>query len=371
MVIGHSLGELAAAQAAGVFGLEDGLRFVMKRGQALGSVPELGAMAAVFATQKRVQEAIEAYNETSDCAELNISVDNGVHQVISGPTAAVQAITERFEAEEVRVRPLNTSQAFHSVLVEPALEPLGKAYESVDVALPGVALVSNVTGRVLEDGETLDADYWRSHARNTVQFRRGIGALAELGVDLAIEVGPGAILGPLLSLVWPGPVDLPEPPATPPVLQSMTRPRSGELPAVSEDGFLRSVAGAYEAGLTICFDGLFATEERRKIELPGYPFQRERYWVEERQRRRTVDGHPLLGARHESPRGEVTFESEMSPSEPAWLNDHRVYDRVVMPGALYGAVAAAVALREGAAAVEVEDLQLANRDGVRPGRRER
>ncbi|MDE3268058.1 MAG: beta-ketoacyl synthase N-terminal-like domain-containing protein [Chloroflexota bacterium] len=358
VVIGHSLGELAAAQAAGVFGLEDGLRFVMKRGEALGSVPELGAMAAVFATQKRVQEAIDEFNTTSDCAELNISVDNGVHQVISGPTAAVQAIGERFESEEVRVRPLNTSQAFHSVLVEPALEPLGKAYDSVAVGLPEVALVSNVTGTVLEQGETLDAEYWRNHARNTVQFRRGIGALAELGVDLAIEVGPGAILGPLVSLVWPGPVDLPEPPKTPDVLQSMTRPRSGENPAVSEDAFLRSVAGAYEAGLTICFDGLFATEERRKIELPGYPFQRERYWVEEKQRRRTVDGHPLLGVRHESPRGEVTFESEMSPSDPAWLTDHRVYERVVMPGAIYGAVAAAVALREGSASVEVEDLQL-------------
>ncbi len=358
VVIGHSLGELAAAQAAGVFGLEDGLRFVMKRGEALASVPELGSMAAVFATQQRVQEAIDAYNADSDCAELNISVDNGMHQVISGPTAAVQAIGERFEAEEVRVRPLNTSQAFHSVLVEPALEPLGKAYESIDVALPEVALVSNVTGKVLQEGETLDADYWRSHARNTVQFRRGIRALAELGVDLAVEVGPGAVLGPLVALVWPGPVDMPEPPNAPAVLQSMMRPRSGEPPAVSEDAFLKAVAGAYEAGLTICFDGLFAAEKRRKIELPGYPFQRERYWVEEKQRRRAVDGHPLLGTRHESPRGEVTFESEMSPSDLAWLSDHRVYDRVVMPGALYGAIAAAVALREGAASVEVEDLQL-------------
>ncbi len=379
VVIGHSLGELAAAQAAGVFGPEDGLRFVMRRGAALGSVPEAGSMSAVFAAPARVQEAIDAYNASSNCADVNISVDNGVHQVISGPTAAVQAIGERFESEEVRVRPLNTAQAFHSVLVEPALEPLGLAYDSVAVSLPSVALVSNVTGRALEQGETLDADYWRSHARSAVQFRRGVGTLAELGVDLTIEVGPNAILGPLVGLVWPGPVDLPQPPAVPATLQSMTRPRNDDAAAVSEDSFLRAVAAGYEAGLAVSFGGLFAGEARRRIDLPGYPFQRERYWVDEKRRSRAADGHPLLGARHESPRGEVSFESEMSPSDPAWLADHRVYERVIMPGALYGAMAAAVALNEGAAAVEVEDLQLqtamvfaqANEDGdgARAGRR--
>ena len=360
VVIGHSLGELAAAQTAGVFGLEDGLRFVMKRGQSLGSVPELGAMAAVFASQQRVEEAISEYNATSDCADMNISVDNGVHQVISGPALAVQAMVERFEAEEVRVRPLNTSQAFHSALVEPALDLLGTAYGSVAVSLPSVAMISNVTGRALEEGETLDADYWRRHARQTVQFRKGIGALAELGVDLAIEVGPGAVLGPLLSLVWPGPVDIPEPPEAPVVLQSMTRPRNEEPASVSEDAFLNAVAGAYEAGLEISFAGLFANEERRKIELPGYPFQRERFWIEESRRRRVTDGHPLLGTRHESPRGEVTFEAEVSSNDPSWLADHKVFERVIMPGAMYGAMAAAAALKEGAGSVEMEDLQLHN-----------
>ncbi len=358
VVIGHSFGELAAAHTAGVFGLEDGLRFVLKRGDHLASVPELGAMAAVFASKEKVEEAIGEYNATSDCADMNISVDNGVHQVISGPTVAVQAMAERFEAEEIRFRPLNTSQAFHSVLVEPALEPLGRAYEGVAVSRPSVALVSNVTGRVLGEGETLDADYWRRHARNTVQFRRGIGALAELGVDLAIEVGPNAVLGPLMSLVWPGPVDIPEPPDAPIVLQSMTRPRNDEPSPESEDAFLAAVAGAYQAGLDISFNGLFAGEERRKIELPGYPFQRERYWIEESRSRRAADGHPLLGARHESPRGEVMFEVETSPSNPSWLADHRVYDRVIMPGAMYGAIAAAVSLKEGAVSVEAQDLQL-------------
>ena len=123
---------------------------------------------------------------------------------------------------------------------------------------------------------------------------------------------------------------------------------------------MRAVAGAYEAGLPIDLTGLFAGEERRKISVPGYPFQRSRYWVAATQRRRPGDAHPLLGAKHESPRGEVMYETEMFPSDPQWLRDHRVYGRVVMPGAVFGAMAATVPLAEGGGAGAVEELQLHN-----------
>ncbi len=380
VVIGHSFGELAAAQAAGVFGLEEGLKFVLKRGDALASVPELGSMAAIFETPERVEAAIRDYNSTSDCADLSISVDNGFHQVISGPTTAVQAVAERFEAEEIRVRILNTGQAFHCVLVEPALDEVENAYEGISASPPSIAMVSDVTGRVMEEGEVPDSKYWRRHARQAVQFRKGIGALVELGVDVAIEVGPNAVLGPLVSLVWPGSADVSDAMEAPIVLQSMIRPWDDIPTPESEDVFVNAVAGAYEAGLPISFAGLFAGEERRKIELPGYPFQSERYWVDGSRRRSVADGHPLLGVRHESPRGEVMFENEMFASDPPWLADHRVFGRVIMPGAMYGAIAAAVSLKEGAGgSVDVEDLQLhsplvfgqesAEDDGARDGRR--
>ena len=355
VVIGHSLGEYAAAQAAGVFTLEDGLRFVAKRGALLASVPELGSMAAVFAPQDKVAAAVRAHNAASDGPQLGIGVDNGTHQVISGPTAAVQALSERFESEEVRVRPLRTNQAFHSVLVEPALDDLEAAYGSVTASPPSVALVSNVTGRVIEPGEPLDAPYWRRHARQAVQFRRGVGTTAELGVDVVIEVGPHAVLGPLVSLLWS---DVAGNAGEPVVLGSMLRPSDDPTLPDRDEAFLEAVAGAYEAGLTMSFPGLFAGEARRRIELPGYPFQHERHWVESPRHRRTGAGHPLLGTRHESPRGEVLFETEMFPSDPSWLSDHRVFGRVIMPGALYGAMAAAVSRCEGAKSVDVEDLQL-------------
>ena len=355
VVIGHSLGEFGAAYAAGAFGLEEGLRFVAKRGALLASVPELGAMAAVFAPRDEVTAAVRAYNAESENAVLCIAVDNGIHQVISGSTADVQALSERFEAKEVQVRPLRTNQAFHSPLVEPVLEQLERAYADVSIAPTTVALVSNVTGSRVGIGETLDGQYWRHHAREAVQFRSGMDALAQMGVDLVIEVGPNAVLGPLVSLAWPGVSDGNE---APPVLESLLRPLSGIVSPDFPDGFLDAVAGAYQAGLEISWTGLFAGEERSKIELPSYPFQRRRHWVDAPRRSRASSDHPLLGTRHESPRGEVFFETEMDASDPAWLSDHRVFGRVIMPGALYGAMAAAASLAEGAQAAAVEDFQL-------------
>ena len=142
------------------------------------------------------------------------------------------------------------------------------------------------------------------------------------------------------------------------MLASLRRP-SGNEAVPASDGFVEAVAGAYQAGLPVRFEGLFAGETRRRIPLPGYPFQRQRHWLEAPKRRRGGDGHPLLGVRHESARGEISFETEVLPSDPAWLDDHRVFGWVVAPGALYGAMAATAALAEGGAAV-VEDLQLHN-----------
>lgn len=357
VVIGHSLGEFAAAHKAGVFSMEDGLRFVAKRGSLLGSVPELGGMAAIFAPKGEVAAAVEEHNASSDGVGLCVAVDNGVHQVVSGPVSDVEAISGRFEADEVRVRVLR-NQAFHSALVEPALDELEEAYRDVKFSAPELDLISNVTGRVIGAGDDIDGKYWRRHARNSVEFQTGIDTMAELGVDLVIEVGPNAVLGPLVSMAWPSATQSGQATKEPSVLASLLR-NYDELPFDEyDDGFVAGVAGAYEAGLSIRFEGLFAGESRRRISLPSYAFQRERYWVEAPRRKRVSMGHPLLGERHESPRGEVLFETEMFPSDPAWLSDHRVFGRVIMPGALYGAMAVSAALSEGAEVVEVEDLQL-------------
>ena len=134
-------------------------------------------------------------------SNLCVAVDNGVHQVVSGPLTDVEAISQTFEAKDVRVRPLR-NQAFHSPLVEPTLDELEAAYSTVNFSDPKLALISNVTGATIGAGEKLDGDYWRRHARNSVQFKRGIESMVDMGVDLVIEVGPNAVLGPLVAMNW-------------------------------------------------------------------------------------------------------------------------------------------------------------------------
>ena len=355
VVLGHSLGEIAAAHTAGVFGLEEGLRFAAARGALIGALPGDGAMAAVFAPPSRVGSVLEEHGAATGGSGPSIAADNGAHQVVSGPRAAIEALIERFEVDDVRVRRLRKSPAYHSAMVEPALDDLEAALGEIAFAPPSITVVSNLTGRAVEPDTVLDAAYWRRQAREPVAFRTCVETLAGLGVDALVEIGPHSVLGPMTVLAWPESADSDGPPA---VVSSLRQPHP-DIPAAETGGaFVAAVAEAYEAGLPVRFEGLFAGEERRRLALPGYPFQRERHWVEAPKRRRPSAGHPLLGDRHESARGEITFETEVFPSDPAWMSDHRVFGRLVAPGALYGAMAASASLAEGTGSVMVEEFQM-------------
>ena len=356
VVLGHSLGEIAAAHTAGVFSLEDGLRVAALRGSLVGALPGDGAMAAVFAPASRVAEALDEHNAASPGVGVCIAADNGAHQAISGPANEIDAILERLEAAGVRVARLRRSPAYHSAMIEPAMDDLEAALSQLSFARPSLTFVSNLSGRTVGSGEALDAAYWRRQMRAPVAYRACVETLAGLGVDAVVEIGPHAVLGPMTTLAWPDAGGV----AEPAVVSSLIRPATGEDPPApgSGGGFVEAVAGAYEAGLPLRFDGLFAGEERRRIALPGYPFQRERYWVEAPRRRRPGTGHPLLGVRHDSASGEISFDSELFPSDPAWLGDHRVFNRLVVPGALYGAMASSACTADNPGAVVVEDFQM-------------
>ena len=362
VVMGHSLGEIAAAQAAGVLSLEDGVRFAAARGVLMARLPEPGAMAALFAPEERVAEAVAEQNAASDGPGLSIAAYNGAHQVVSGPVATVEGIAKRFEQEEIRVRRLRSGAGYHSALVEPALEDLEAIVKRLEIRPPSLALVSNVTAQLVGPDTKLDEAYWRRHAREPVAFSRSVARLAEIGVDVVIELGPHRVLGPMAALAWS---QLSEgngiaggrarPPA---VIQSLVRASSDGGVSRPASGFAEAVAAAYEAGLAVSFAGLFAGETRRRISLPTYPFQRRRHWLDVQKRRRGGAGHPLLGDRHESPHGEVLFETQMFLSDSGWLTDHRVFGRVVAPGALYGAMAVSAALAARPDLTVVDGLQL-------------
>ena len=281
VVVGHSLGEIAAAHAAGVFSLEDGLRFASARGRILGDLPSAGAMAAIFAPESKVAQAVAKWNGSHPGTDLCIGVDNGTHHVVSGPREAVHALSDELEAAGVNVRRLRPSPAYHSALVEPGLDEMEATIASLTVADPVIPLISNLTGQPVES--RMDGAYWRQHARQPVAFRECVETLANLGVDAVIEVGPHAILGPLVSLNWPDGLGDVEPPV---VLQSLLRPSFDGSEPGRADAFVQAVADSYRAGLPVDLRGLFAGEERRRISVPGYPFQRRRYWATAAQRRR-------------------------------------------------------------------------------------
>ena len=354
VVFGHSLGEIAAAQAAGVFSLEDGLRFAAARGAHIGAVPGAGAMAAVFAPADDIAAVVDEHNAASAGIDVSVAVDNGAQQVISGPADAIDTILERFESEGTRVARLRKSPAYHSAMIEPALDGLQASIREIPFAPPSITLLSNVTGAAVAPDAILDTAYWRRHARERVQFRSCVEELGSLGVDAVVELGPHAVLGPMTALAWPGSAG--EPPA---VVASLMRPRADTPAADTEDAFVAAVGAAYEAGIPVQLEALFAGESRRRVSLPGYPFQRERFWAARRRRRVAVD-HPLLGNRHDSARGETAFDTEIHPTDPAWLGDHHVFGRLVAPGALYGAMAASVAAEAGEKSVLIEDFQLQN-----------
>ncbi len=347
VVVGHSLGEIAAAQTAGALTLEQGLRYAAVRGELMGTTRSDGAMAAVFAPASRVAAVVAERNAESEDAALSLAVDNGPQQVISGPSADVEAAQAVLEAEGVKVVRLRRGPASHSALVEPVLDALEAAAGEIMPSPPPLSLplVSNITGLPLEEDDRMDAVYWRRHVRSPVAFRQSVETLAEMGVDAVVEIGPHAILGPVVSMNWLGA-------APKAVLASLRRPprplrqAQDEGPmADTSGGFVDAAAGAYQAGLNLDFAGLFAGESRSRVSVPGYPFQRRRHWVQEsrRPRQATLDngGHPLLGVRHESPRGEVMYETEIFPSDPAWLAEHVVFGRVVAPAAMYGSMAVA------------------------------
>ena len=389
-VLGHSVGEIAAAHVAGVFGLEDGLRFAAARGELMARMPSegpgAGAMAAVFASPERVAAALDEVNAGSDETALSVAADNGTHMVVSGTAVAVKVFADRLSSDGVRVVPLHAGHGFHSQLVDPVLDDLESALDGVPLASPTVALVSNVTGRVVNADQILDGAYWRRQARETVAFRAGVAALAELGVDLVAEIGPHPVLGPIVELAWPAMSEAERDssadsaggdgtssetvaggprsptPAPPAVVHSLREPPAGDrAPGDDSDtgrAFLEGLATAYECGARVAFEGLFAGETRRKIRLPAYPFQRQRHWIGSPRRRRAKD-HPLLGQRHESPRGDVMFDTELFASDPEWLGDHRLFGRVVVPAALHGTLAVATAsLTDGSGPLQVDGLRL-------------
>ena len=261
-VIGHSLGEYAAACVAGIIPLGDALRLVAERGRLTETLARDGTMAAVFAKQA----IVEAEVRCSDGA-LTVAAYNGPeHFVVSGTRDAVSAMVARMSAAGIRVRPLRVSYAAHSRLIDPVAPAFRQILETVRFQPNRIALISNVTGALAGAEEIGNADYWITHMREPVRFAESIATLAAQGITHCIEVGPHPVLLGMAAECLPG--------SDMEWLPSLRRDRP-EWPDLIE-----SLQRLYVGGAEIDWNGFDRGYLRRRVALPSYPFHRRRHWID-------------------------------------------------------------------------------------------
>ena len=322
-VLGHSVGEYVAACVAGVFSVEDGLALIAERARLMQAQPSGGSMAAVMAPVEVVREAIMPL-----AASVSIAALNGPRQtVISGSEAEVKALLAQFAEVGIPFRKLAVSHAFHSPLMNPTLEPFEQAASKVAFSAPRLRLISNLTGQVASAAQISHPTYWRRHIRETVQYAASMQTLADAGCRLFLEIGPNPVLlGLGRDCIEPGEALW---------LASM---RSGRDDWAE---LLASLSQLYAHGVDVDWAGFDRDYSRRKVSLPTYPFQRERYFVDrEMQRaertetRRTL--HPLAERLIDSPSlKKIVFETDLSAASHRFLNDHRVFGRIIFPATGY------------------------------------
>ncbi|TXS51894.1 SDR family NAD(P)-dependent oxidoreductase [Streptomyces sp. t39] len=350
VVMGHSVGEISAAVTAGVMDLPTGLELIAHRAR-LMQATERGAMLAVVATE----EQVVAWTAGTD---LDVAAVNGPRSVVvSGSVDAVEALAARLKDEGVRARRLGVSHAFHSRLLDPALAAFDEVLAPLTFREPVLPVVSNVTGRLAGPGE-YDAAYWRRHARLPVRFHDGARALAGLGVDVCLEIGPDRTLVNLVAGA-----ELDPAPATVPSLRRGTGDTAALLAATKE---------LYLRGQDIDWSRIAPRRPVTGTPAPRYPFARTRHWAAAGGAgapavRRPAAQAPAWGSPLRSPAfGGRVWTTARSTEYPAHLTDHRLFGVVSVPGASQTATVLS-ALGSGGAPVVLEDLHfpraLVLRDG--------
>jgi len=325
VVLGHSVGQYAAACVAGVFSLEDGARLMAERGRLFGDLPEGGRMVAVFADPQRVERAAEEF------PQISVAAYNGPNTVLSGPAADLEKIVATLSGDGIRCTWLDTSHAFHSELLEPALDEFESYAKGFEFTVPTLPLVCNRTGAVLTAETPLDAHYWRRHSRQPVQFAESVRTVAKLGCSVLMEIGPQPVLTGAAQRGWP------ESSAAPAAVASLRKGTDARRQMAE------ALAAVYVAGHRPKFVALHH-RPHRGLELPTYPFQRRRFWPKTTDFR--VDGAAasgILGSGKDLATGDTVYTSRWSIKSQPWLSHHVIYGTVVVPGATYAAMALAAA----------------------------
>jgi acyl transferase domain-containing protein/acyl carrier protein len=264
-MIGYSFGEYAAACISGVFSLEDALKLVVARGRLMKKIPP-GAMMSVPLPSEKLIPLLPK--------DLSIAVDNGPSCVVSGPVPAVDAFEKQMKKMRCICMRLPVTHAVHSKMIEPVLEEFKCELRCICLNNPQINYISNVTGQLIKDREVTDPGYWLTHLRETVQFADGLKKLLEEDNAIFIEIGPGRELSAFVQKFIT--------PESHHFTINLIKHASEEVPdhryLVERIGYL------WLYGVSIDWPGFYwGWGEKQRISLPPYPFERQRYWIEEKQ----------------------------------------------------------------------------------------
>ncbi|MFC4471798.1 type I polyketide synthase, partial [Streptomyces xiangluensis] len=338
VVLGHSVGEFAAAHAAGVLELPDAVRLVAARARLMRALPEGGAMAAIEGTEAEITALL------TDGAVV-AAVNSATSVVVSGHEDAVRQLVEMAHGQGRRATRLHVSHAFHSPLMEPMLAEFADIAAEVTYHRPTLHAVSTLTGAVLDGDDWTSPDYWVRQVREAVRFHDAArAAVDDLGVARFLEIGPDPVLSALID--------------TAPAASVLRRDRDERETA------LAAVAELFVRGTPVDWAAVFADTGARETPLPTYAFQRRRYWLEAP--RTTLDAaglglrpvrHPLLGAAVSVAETDtLLLTAGLSLADQPWLADHVVAGTAIVPGTAL--LELALAAGERAGCDHVADLTL-------------
>ncbi|MFJ9615600.1 type I polyketide synthase [Streptomyces noursei] len=261
---GHSIGELVAAHVSGVLTLEDACALVAARARLMQALPAGGAMVAVQATEEAVRAELTAHDGRVDIAAVN----GPTSVVVSGDEGAALAVAERFATQGRKTRRLRTSHAFHSAHMDGMLAEFRRVAEGLRYARPTVPVLSNLTGEPLSE---FTGGYWADHVRGAVRFADIVEQLWSDGVRCFVELGPDGVLTASAAETVGAERQL----AAAPVFAAALRRDRPETVTLMD-----AVGRAAAAGVPVDWDALFTSHAPRRVALPTYPFQYQRYWFD-------------------------------------------------------------------------------------------
>ncbi|MDQ1539268.1 MAG: hypothetical protein QOE58_3661, partial [Actinomycetota bacterium] len=345
-VVGHSIGEVAAAHVSGIWSLADASAFAAHRGRLCQELAEGGAMVAVQAGE---QEVLGLLSERG--SQVYVAAVNGPRSVvISGVEADVLETADELAGRGHRCSRLTVNRAFHSPMVEPALSDLRVVVEGLSFADPVVPLVSTVSGDLAPAQSLCSPDYWVRQLRAPVRFADAVFTLRSAGVTSVLELGADAVLSAMVGECFAAGDVGHDGPGVPTLRADQDQAAVPSLPRAEHDVLALPALDAGQdevesltsamAALNVRGNGpdwlaFFEGRRARRVDLPTYPFQRSRFWLDAGQAGSGSDdlGHPILhGCVEAAGSGEVVLTGSVSGRTHGWLLDHQIAGVVLVPG---------------------------------------